>query len=124
MPDCALESRGQRESVPMVAEGHELVELPECFFWDSLPLLVCVSADRREHADRVRPREDGAAKAVHGVRESALPYEGSIMRVDHREVSVEVVDCVPDEGARFHAGHLSRADRVEDDESFHEPLVW
>ena len=46
------------------------------------------------------------------------------MRVDHREVSIQVVDGVPDEGARFHAGHLSGAHRVEDDEPFHEPLVW
>ena len=58
-------------------------------------------AGRCERAYRVRPCEHCAAVTVHGVRESALPYEFPVVCVDHREISVEAVDGVADEGARF-----------------------
>ena len=113
--DSVLERGGQCEGVSVVAERHELVELRERRAWDLL-LLARVPADRCEHADRLRPREYCAAEAVHGVCEGELPREGSVVRVDHCKISVEAVDGVSDEGARFGAGHLA-TDGVENNEA-------
>ena len=47
--DCVLEGGSQRVGVPVIGEGHELVEASECLLRDLL-LLVCVLADCREDA--------------------------------------------------------------------------
>ena len=120
--DRVPEGGGQREGVAYVAEGHELVELPERVRRDLL-LLVCMPAERCEHADRLRPCEHCATEAVQSIREGELPCEGAVVCVDHREVSVEAVDGVSDEGAGLGADQCA-ADGVEDYEAVHELWVW